>query len=73
METLMSLDAAQIDLSKSFVAGMGYVALSRVRTLEGMKLIGINEMALKVNDEVVEVDRELRKQSGYDKDILTLS
>ena len=67
----MSLDAAQIDLSKSFVTGMGYVALSRVRALTGMKLVGINEMALKVNDEVVEVDRELKKQSGYDKEAVS--
>jgi ATP-dependent exoDNAse (exonuclease V) alpha subunit len=66
----MSLDAAQIDLSKSFVTGMGYVALSRVRALTGMKLIGINEMALKVNEEVVEVDHELKKQSGYDKGVV---
>lgn len=63
----MSLDAAQIDLSKSFVTGMGYVALSRVRALSGMKLIGINEMALRVNEEVAEVDKELKKQSVNDK------
>jgi len=67
----MSLDAAQIDLSKSFVTGMGYVALSRVRALSGMKLIGINDMALKVNEEVASVDRELKKQSDYDKETIT--
>ena len=39
----MSLDAAEIDLSKSFTCGMGYVALSRVRTLAGIKLMGINK------------------------------
>jgi len=66
----MSLDAAQIDLSKSFVTGMGYVALSRVRALDGMKLVGINKMALKVNEEVVEVDYDLKKQSGYDKRVV---
>lgn len=67
----MSLDAAQIDLSKSFVTGMGYVALSRVRALSGMKLIGINDMALRVNEEVSEVDRKLKKQSDYDKETIT--
>ncbi len=53
----MSLDAAEIDLSKSFVPGMGYVALSRARTLSGMKLVGINDMALRVNPEVLEMDK----------------
>lgn len=59
----MSLDAAVIDLSKSFVPGMGYVALSRVRTLEGMKLTGINNMALMVNPDVSEMDKRLRELS----------
>lgn len=59
----MSLEAAEIDLSKSFVAGMGYVALSRVRSLEGLSLLGLNDVALKINSEVFEVDQKLRRQS----------
>src|SRR5581483_9361504 len=59
----MSLEAAEIDLSKSFVAGMGYVALSRVRNLEGLTLLGLNQTALLVNGEVFEVDQKLRQQS----------
>lgn len=59
----MSLDAAEIDLSKSFVPGMGYVALSRVRTLDGMKLTGLNGTALKVNEEVLEMDEEFKRLS----------
>jgi len=54
----MSLDAAEIDLSKSFDYGMGYVALSRVRRLSSIKLMGINENALKVNQEITEKDKE---------------
>ena len=54
----MSLDAAEIDLSKAFVCGMGYVALSRVRTLEGIKLLGFNDIALEVDKDVVELDKE---------------
>jgi len=53
----MSLDAAEIDLSKAFVHGMGYVALSRVRTLEGINLLGLNNMALEVDKDVVELDK----------------
>jgi len=59
----MSLDAAEVDLSKSFVTGMGYVALSRVRTLSGMKLTGFNAMALKVNNSVLHKDKEFMNLS----------
>ncbi|MCK5286042.1 MAG: AAA family ATPase [Candidatus Pacebacteria bacterium] len=59
----MSLDLAEIDLSKSFVAGMGYVALSRVRSLNGLYLKGINNTALQVNDEILDFDLELKKES----------
>jgi hypothetical protein len=59
----MSLDAMEVDLSKSFVRGMGYVALSRVRSLGGMKLLGFNDMSLEVDEEVLEKDLEFQKQS----------
>lgn len=59
----MSLDAAEIDLSKSFVPGMGYVALSRVKTLSGMKLTGFNDMALRVNKDVLQKDTEFMNSS----------
>lgn len=60
----MTLDAAQVDLSKSFVEGMGYVALSRVRSLAGLKLMGLNKLALEVNKDVLAMDEELRRISG---------
>jgi len=59
----MSLDTAEIDLSRSFERGMGYVALSRVRSLEGLFLKGLNEMALRINEEVLEFDNEFKKLS----------
>ena len=59
----MTLSAAEIDLSKSFVPGMGYVALSRVRSLAGMRLLGLNNMALMVDPEITQFDKELRKNS----------
>lgn len=59
----MTLDVAEIDLSKSFDYGMGYVALSRVKRLDGIKLLGLNEVALEVNPEVCKLDRELQELS----------
>ncbi|HEY4511264.1 MAG TPA: AAA family ATPase [Candidatus Paceibacterota bacterium] len=59
----MSLDAVEVDLSKSFEKGMGYVALSRVRTLDGLTLLGLNDMALQVHEEVLERDAAFKKQS----------
>lgn len=56
----MTLDAAEVDLSKCFVPGMGYVALSRVRSLSGLRLIGMNELSLVVLPEVLDIDDELR-------------
>ncbi len=66
----MSLDAVEVDLSKSFEPGMGYVALSRVRTLAGLKIIGINEMALRVNPLVLEYDRHLKDLSAKAESII---
>lgn len=59
----MTLSSAEIDLSRSFVHGMGYVALSRVRSLRGVKLLGINNLALAVNPEISEFDKYLREAS----------
>ena len=59
----MSLDTAEVDLSASFEKGMGYVALSRVRSLQGLFLKGLNDMALKVNEEVLEFDKKFREIS----------
>jgi ATP-dependent exoDNAse (exonuclease V) alpha subunit len=59
----MTLDAAQEDLSRSFVRGMGYVALSRVRSLAGLRLLGFNALALKVDEEILKFDQELKTLS----------
>lgn len=60
----MTLDAAEIDLSKTFTPGQGYVALSRVRSLDGLFLKGMHHRALEVNPLVLSEDRAFRRQSA---------
>ena len=60
----MSLDAALIDLKQAFEYGQGYVALSRVRSLAGLHLLGFNERALEVHPEVKARDGDFRGQSS---------
>lgn len=59
----MTLDAARIDLSRAFVEGMGYVALSRVRSLKHLTLDGLNGMALRVSPLAKQLDAELQSRS----------
>lgn len=59
----MSLDEAVMDLTDVFEFGQGYVALSRVRRLSGLHLLGWNKQAFQVHPEVLEKDIEFREGS----------
>ena len=59
----MTLDSAVMDLSDAFIAGQGYVALSRVKSLSGLTLRGLNEQALEIDSRVIQYDRVLRMAS----------
>ncbi|MFT7086525.1 MAG: hypothetical protein ACJAV5_002253 [Vicingaceae bacterium] len=60
----MTLDAAEIDLSNTFEKGQGYVALSRLKKLENLKLLGINQMALQVDALAFKADRRFQELSA---------
>lgn len=59
----MTLDSAVIDLSKAFVGGMGYVALSRVKSLNTLYLLGINRRTFQVSREAQILDKAFRERT----------
>ena len=59
----MSMDSAIMDLSEVFEYGQGYVALSRVRRLSGLYIIGLNEKAFKVHPDILSEDEIFRESS----------
>lgn len=52
----MTLTAAQIDLTRTFERGQGYVALSRLRDFDGLWLKGFNHISLEVDPLVIKAD-----------------
>ncbi len=59
----MSLDAAVMDLSDVFEFGQGYVALSRVRRLSGLYMLGWNARAFQVHPDILTKDELFRASS----------
>jgi len=66
----MTLDAAEIDLSKTFESGQGYVALSRIKNIEGLRLMGLNPMALRVDPLILHVDGRIKQASQKASDVM---
>lgn len=60
----MSLDEAVMDLSDVFEFGQGYVALSRVRRLSGLYILGWNKRAFQVHPEILAKDKTFRLTSS---------
>ncbi|MBI2630900.1 AAA family ATPase [Candidatus Nomurabacteria bacterium] len=67
----MSMDAAVMDLSDVFEYGQGYVALSRVRRLSGLYLLGINARALQVHPRILEKDTDFRAGSEKAREVFS--
>ncbi len=59
----MTLSSAEIDLSKTFEVGQGYVALSRIKSIDGLKLLGVNPKALIVDPLILHIDPRVKLAS----------
>ncbi len=59
----MTLDSAEIDLSKTFEVGQGYVALSRIKNIDGLRLMGLNDLALSVDPLILHIDDRIKAAS----------
>lgn len=75
----MTLDAAEIDLRNTFELGQGYVALSRLTDLAGLKLLGFNQTSLNLDPLARGADKRFLELSAevqatydeLDKDAIT--
>lgn len=60
----MTLEQAEINLANTFEKGQGYVALSRLKTLDGLKLLGLNDQALELDSLAIKADRRFQELSA---------
>ncbi|MBF7682107.1 AAA family ATPase [Acinetobacter sp. B5B] len=59
----MTLDAAEINLSHTFENGQGYVALSRLKSINGLRLLGFDTKALTLDPLAIKADRRFQELS----------
>ena len=70
----MTLDKSTVVLTNAFTAGQGYVALSRVRSINDISLIGLdNKIALAVSQEALNIENELQEKSKQSLEYLTIA
>jgi GTPase SAR1 family protein len=68
----MTLSQATLDLSKTFETGQGYVALSRLKSWDGLVLNGINQIALRLDSLAIKADKRFRELSETSEDWLNI-
>ena len=65
----MSLDLVQVSLSKAFEAGQAYVALSRARTLQGLKVLDFKPSCVFANPTAVRFYQDLVNRDTEDGNV----
>uniref|UniRef100_A0A8C2AEC4 ATP-dependent DNA helicase PIF1 n=1 Tax=Cyprinus carpio TaxID=7962 RepID=A0A8C2AEC4_CYPCA len=58
----MTLDCVEISLARVFESGQAYVALSRARSLEGLRVMDFNPRVVQANQDVLLFYKRLRKE-----------
>jgi ATP-dependent exoDNAse (exonuclease V) alpha subunit len=58
-----TFDYVNLDMSDVFILNMGYVALSRITSLEGLWLKGYNYVSLHVDNATITKDKEFKQLS----------
>jgi ATP-dependent DNA helicase PIF1 len=56
----LTLESAIVDCKNIFVSGQLYVALSRVKTMEGLKIINFHKSQILVNQDVKDFYNSLK-------------
>jgi hypothetical protein len=56
----MTLDAAELDLGRTFERGQGYVALSRLRDIDRLRLLNFNSISLMVDGLAMKADKRFQ-------------
>ncbi len=59
----MTLDCAQLSLSKVFAAGQAYVALSRSKSLQSLRILDFADECIRADQRVVEFYRQISLES----------
>ena len=59
----MTLDLVKTDLTRVFEYGQGYVCLSRVKSLEGLYLSGINYQKIRCHPKASKYYEDLEKEN----------